>query len=102
MTSRRISELIVVGLRGCPRRFVLPLRGASLCLVGENGHAKTTLADAAEFWSTGDLAAFHREGCSLASAIHLDASLAVVEIAGPGFSQRRRTLTAAEGPGALE
>jgi hypothetical protein len=72
-----------------------------LCLIGENGHAKTTLADAAELWSTGDLAAFHREGCSLEAAIHLDASAASVEIAGKGFSPLRRTLTSA-GAGDLE
>src|SRR6266849_1438640 len=85
----QIRELVVDGLRGCPRPFALALRGKSLCLVGENGHAKTTLADAAELWSTGDLAAFHSEGCSLEAAIHLDASTATVDITGNGFSHRR-------------
>jgi hypothetical protein len=97
----KIGELKVDGLRGCPRPFVLQLKGKSLCLLGENGHAKTTLADAAELWGTGDLEAFHSEGCSLGAAIHLDASMATVEITGKGFSHRR-TLTMAGGVGDLE
>jgi hypothetical protein len=96
----RITGLTVEGLRGCPRPFVLELKGKSLCLVGENGHAKTTLADAAELWSSGDIAAFHTEGCQLAAAIHLDASSATVRITGTGFSHSR-TLTAADGAGEL-
>ena len=97
----KIGELKVDGLRGCPRPFALKLKGKSLCLLGENGHAKTTIVDAAELWSTGDLAAFHTEGCSLVAAIHLDASTAMVEITGKGFSHRR-TLTPSDGAGDLE
>ncbi len=97
----KIGELKVDGLRGCPRPFALQLKGKSLCLLGENGHAKTTLVDAAELWGTGDLAAFHSEGCSLAAAIHVDASTATVEITGKGFSHRR-ILTMADGAGDLE
>jgi hypothetical protein len=97
----KIGELKVDGLRGCPVPFTLQLNGRSLCLHGENGHAKTTLVDAAELWGTGDLAAFHSEGCSLTAAIHLDVSAATVEISGKGFSHRR-TLSAAAGAGELE
>jgi hypothetical protein len=97
----KITELTVEGLRGCPRPFALALNGKSLCLLGENGHAKTTLVDAAELWSTGDLAGFHREGCTLSAAIHLDAAGATVQISGKGFSHRR-TLSSAGRPGELE
>ena len=97
----KFNELKINGLRGCPLPFSLQLKGKSLCLLGENGHAKTTIADAAELWGTGDLGAFHSEGCSLVSAIHLDATAAIVEITGKGFSHRR-ALTRADGAGDLE
>lgn len=109
LTSLRINELVIDGLRSCPRRFPLSLGGKSVCLLGENGHGKTTIADAAELWSTGDLAAFHREGCALEAAIHLDASTATVEVSGSGFTSQRRVLTGAVagdleplGPGTVE
>jgi hypothetical protein len=85
----KLGELTIEGLRGCPRPFTVPLSGKSLCLLGENGHGKTTIADAAELWGTGDLEAFHREGCTIAAAIHLDAVRATVQMSGKGFSHRR-------------
>jgi hypothetical protein len=101
MSDLRIKQLVVDGLRGSPQRFVLNLDGKSVCVLGENGTGKTTIADAAELWSTGDLSAFHREGCAPAAAIHLDASSATIEITGTGFTPRRRTLSR-HGPGELE
>jgi hypothetical protein len=92
---------VVDGLRGCAKRFEFVLDGKSVCLLGENGTGKTTIADAAELWSTGDLCAFHREGCQLAAAIHLDASSATIEISGTGFAPHRRILSRS-GSGELE
>jgi recombinational DNA repair ATPase RecF len=89
MSPLQISELVIEGLRGCPRPLTLALRGKSLCLIAENGCGKTTIADAVELWSTGDLASFHSEGCALDAAIHLDSSVATVTVTGSGFSHRR-------------
>jgi recombinational DNA repair ATPase RecF len=50
----------VSGLRGCPEPFELELAEKSMCVLGENGHGKTTLADALELFGDGDLTAYHR------------------------------------------
>jgi hypothetical protein len=87
----------VSGLRGCPEPFELELAEKSMCVLGENGHGKTTLADALELFGDGDLTAYHREGCGLAAAIHLDAQQADVEVlAASGAELRTLTRQGAE------
>lgn len=65
--------------------------GQSLCLQAENGRGKTSISDALEFWSTGDVAWTHRDGVGLAALIHLDRDEALVEVQvdGVGVASRR-------------
>jgi hypothetical protein len=75
----------------------------------ENGFGKTTLSDAIEFWSTGDIRAYHREGYCLDAVVNVDSQLAVVTAEVTGLPTLRRSLkgtTAADlepaGPAALD
>ena len=68
----KLKKVTIDGFRGAPRPFEFRLDGKSLCLLGENGHGKTTIADGLEYWSTGRLENFAREGCGLDASINLD------------------------------
>ena len=68
----KLKKVTIDGFRGAPRPFELRLDGKSLCLLGENGNGKTTIAEGLEYWSTGRLENFAREGCGLDAAINLD------------------------------
>lgn len=67
----KLRRITVDGFRGCPATFSLTLDGKSVCLLGENGRGKTTIVDALELWSSGDIATFHREGANLTATINL-------------------------------
>jgi hypothetical protein len=66
------------GFRGAPQPFGERLGTAGNFFYAENGRGKSTIADAMEFLVEGDLTRFHREDCTLAAAIHLDAAAATV------------------------
>jgi len=69
----KLRTVTIERFRGVPTKLDLPLRGKSFCLLGENGHGKTTIVDALEFWSSGDVAFYHREGYLQDSLVNVDA-----------------------------
>ncbi len=103
-----MGRLELDGFRCFREKRTLKLKGGqSLCLQAENGRGKTSIADALEFWSTGDLAWTHRDGVGLAALIHLDRDEALVEVQldGVGVASRRLRGGSSEpleaGPGPL-
>lgn len=68
----KLRKVEIEGFRGAPRPLPISLAGKSHFFFSENGRGKSTLADALEFLSTGDLVAFHREGCGIDAAVNLD------------------------------
>ncbi len=88
----KISRIGIDGFRGFGERRDLALKdGRSLCLLAENGRGKSSIADALEFWSQGDVGWTHRDGIGLSALIHLDCKTAVVEVKveGGGIASRR-------------
>lgn len=88
----KIRRLQISGLRGAPVQLDVDLGNKSCAVLGENGSGKSSISDAAAFWSDGDLEGYHRENCDLAAAIHLDANEASVTVEIDGFPPLRRTL----------
>ena len=88
----RLRRLTIEGFKGVPGKFELELGGKSLLLLGENGHGKSTIVDALEFWSTGDVRAYHRDGYRLDALVNVNADRASVTCDGRGFATMRRTL----------
>jgi hypothetical protein len=88
----RIRKLEIVGFRGALPPLPLALNEKSTCIYGENGFGKSTIADALELWSRGEVAAFHRAGCQLDAAIHIDATEAAVTVQPTGSGELRRIL----------
>jgi hypothetical protein len=88
----KIRRAVVEGFRGSNPALVLELDEKSTCFLGENGSGKTTIVDALELWSTGDIGAFHRHQCGLDAAVHLDAAEAKVTCEGGNFGKLSRTL----------
>ncbi len=74
----KLKDLQIRGLRGAAGEFELGFPDGSLFIFGENGTGKTTVVDALEFLTTGDIDGYHRLGASLSAAIHLDAPSATV------------------------
>ena len=61
--SERITRLAVSAFRGVPGHFEVPLkRGESLIVLGENGTGKSTIADAIEYFMTGNVDFLRKEG----------------------------------------
>ena len=77
----KILRVRIEGFRSlrAPQRIDLK-DGRSLCVLAENGQGKSSLVDALEFWSTGDVAWVHRDGVGLGALVHLDSDTAVVEL----------------------
>src|SRR3954468_3489315 len=67
----KLTRIRVEGFRGVPASLELALDGKSLCLLGENGRGKSTIVDALEYWSSGRLSNFEREGYQLDAAINV-------------------------------
>jgi hypothetical protein len=88
----KLHRVSISGFRGTLPKLELRLDCRSLCLLGENGHGKTTIADALELWGTGDLAAYHRAGVALDAAVHVDADEARISCRPSGFPTLTRTL----------
>lgn len=87
----KINEILIHGFRGAPISTSLQLNSKSTLLVAENGYGKTTFVDAIEFWCTGDVRGFHRQGYGLDAIINLDNDGAMVTctIAGEGPRTRK-------------
>src|SRR5690349_13805984 len=88
----KLKAIELTGFRGALPALPIELNGKSLCIYGENGYGKTTLADALELWSSGDLLAFHRDRCGLDAAVHVDADEAVIVVEPEGSGRLRRML----------
>ena len=74
----KLRRLEMQGFRGVPGVAELRLNERSVCILAENGHGKTTIVDALELWSSGDIKQYHREGYGLDSVVNLDAPFALV------------------------
>jgi hypothetical protein len=87
----KITRLKAQGFRSLlsPQKIELKM-GRSMCLVADNGRGKTSVVDALEFWSTGDVAWVHRDGVGLGALVHLSAPEAVVEVTTDSVSASRR------------
>lgn len=88
----KLRRLSIDGLRGWPVERDLVLGGKSMSILAENGFGKTTIADACELWSTGDLEAYHRSGVLLDAAISVKADRAIVSVQPEGHPVYTRTL----------
>lgn len=88
----KLKAIEIAGFRGALPTLPIDLNGKSFCIYGENGYGKTTLADALELWSSGNLLAFHRDRCGLDAAVHVDADEAVIVVQPEGSGRLRRTL----------
>jgi len=88
----RLNHISLSGFRGAPIDVTLTFEGKSCFLYAENGFGKTTFVDALEYWSSGDVEAYHREGALLDSIINLDSDSATVSCAPLGDSEISRIL----------
>ncbi|HEY0317941.1 MAG TPA: AAA family ATPase [Solirubrobacterales bacterium] len=89
----KLTQLEIDGFRCFREKKVLAFKeGRSLCLLAENGRGKSSIADALEFWSTGDVGWTHRDGVGLGALIHLDRNDAVVEVRVDGVGVGSRNL----------
>lgn len=76
----KLASIEIAGFRGSLPLLTLDLGQKSVCIFGENGYGKSTIADGLEFWSTGDIGAFHRSGCGLDAAVHVYANEAAITV----------------------
>ena len=93
----KIMWLKIEGFRSLrsPQRLDFK-HGRSLCLLADNGRGKSSIVDALEYWSTGDVAAARREGVGLGAMVHLDAvDGAAVEVKTTGGQVATRRLSGA-------
>jgi recombinational DNA repair ATPase RecF len=89
----KLARLEIDGFRCFREKRILNFKeGRSLCLLAENGRGKTSIADALEFWSTGDVSWTHRDGIGLGALIHLDRDDALVEVRVDGVGVASRKL----------
>lgn len=90
--NMKVDQLSLSGFRGARVAVNIALRGRSHFVYAENGFGKTTVVDALEFWSTGDVETYHREGAGLDSVINLDSDTAVVSCTPLGGLEISRSL----------
>jgi hypothetical protein len=88
----KLASVEIAGFRGALPSLPLPLDQKSICIFGENGYGKSTIADGLEFWSTGDIDAFHRSGCQIDAAVHVYADEAAITVRTDGAGPIRRSL----------
>lgn len=88
----KINKIEIEGFRGALPPFELKLGGKNACIYAENGFGKSTIADALEYWSSGDVVNFHAAGCGLDACIHVDAQQAVVTVHPTSSGPVRRKL----------
>jgi hypothetical protein len=68
----KLRKVQIEGFRGAPVLWQVPFSTKSHFIFSENGRGKSTLADALEFLTSGDLVDYHREGCEIDAAVNLD------------------------------
>lgn len=89
----KLARLEIDGFRCFREKRTLTFgKGRSLCLLAENGRGKTSIADALEFWSTGDVSWTHRDGVGMGALVHLDRKDALVEVRVDGVGVASRKL----------
>ena len=88
----KLRAVSLSGFRGAKVRFDMSLPASGVCILAENGHGKTTIVDALEFWGSGDIAHLNREGCQLDSAVNVDSGSAEVVAETTTHSALKRTL----------
>ncbi len=87
----KITRLKAEGFRSLRSPQTIELKnGRSMCLLADNGRGKSSVADALEFWSTGDVRWVRRDGVGLGALVHLSAEGAVVEVATDSVVAKRR------------
>ncbi len=74
----KLRRLEIQGFRGAPKPLTVSLPDKSHFIYSENGFGKSTIADALEFLTTGDLIHFHREGCGLDAAVNVNGGGAAI------------------------
>lgn len=88
----KLRRLQLADFRGAPGALSRKFKDNNYFVYAENGRGKSTIADAIEFSVNGDLDRFHREGCTLGSAIHVDADEATVAVKLDDGRELTRTL----------
>lgn len=88
----KLRRLQLADFRGAPGALSRKFKDNNYFVYAENGRGKSTIADAIEFSVNGDLDRFHREGCTLGSAIHVDADEATVTVKLDDGRELTRTL----------
>jgi len=88
----KLKTIELAGFRGALPTLPIELNGKSCSIYGENGYGKSTIADALELWSFGDLVTFHRDRCGLDAAVHVDADEAAIVVQPEDSGRLRRTL----------
>src|SRR4051812_27468234 len=87
----KITKVKIEGFRSLRATQLIALRGGpSLSLLADNGRGKSSVVDALEFWSTGDVGWVHRDGVGLGALVHVYADEAVVELAIDSLVASRR------------
>ena len=90
----KLTRLEIDGFRCFREKRPLAFKeGRSMCLLAENGRGKSSIADALEFWSTGDVKWTHRDGVGLSALIHLDRNEAKVEVQVDAVGVASRTVS---------
>jgi DNA repair exonuclease SbcCD ATPase subunit len=98
----KLKRLRISNLRGAAEELDLNFPDGSLFIYGENGTGKTTVVDAIEFLTAGDIPGYHRQGCPLSAAIHIDSdSASVTAWTIDPNREACRDLTKNEGTGSL-
>lgn len=88
----KLRKLQLNDFRGARAAFDRKFKDKNYFVYAENGRGKSTIADAMEFSVNGDLDRFHREGCTLGSAVHVDADEAMVVVNLDDGNELTRTL----------
>jgi hypothetical protein len=98
----KLISVDIAGFRGSLPSLPLHLDQKSVCIFGENGYGKSTIADGLEFWSTGDIGAFHRAGCKLDAAVHVYATEAAITVQTDGAAGPIRRKLKGKKPSGLQ
>jgi hypothetical protein len=88
----KLRSVSVMGFRGAKAKLDLSLPAGGVCILAENGHGKTTIVDALEFWGSGGIAHLNREGCQLDSAVNVDSGSAEIVAETTHHSPLKRSL----------
>lgn len=94
--SERITRVRVAAFRGVPEELSIELPGGcGLVALGENGTGKSTIADALEYYFTGEIRYLAREGRQIISHAATDGDATAVTLETTGMLGGTATLTQA-------